>query len=213
MNSRFEAAFQRFDDENARDPNLLQIDGQSVPRELAYSQWLTHCVLKLRPDASEALRLAARSQHLCRWMIPRDGYPMTRTGYLQWREALKKFHAQKSGAILRECGYESDLISRVQSLNLKQDLATDPETQALEDALCLVFLEHQFAELANRTPEDKMIHVLQKTWSKMSPTARAISQFLVLGEREKALLAKALAQAETKGAKNISNPQSRKSEP
>jgi len=194
MSSRFEAAFQRFDQENSRDPNMVVSEEKPVPRELAYAQWLTDCVLKLCPDASESLRLAARSQHLCRWMIPRDSYPMTRAGYLQWREALKKFHAEKSGQILRECGYDADLIARVQSLNLKKNLATDPETQSLEDALCLVFLEHQFTELADKTPEDKMIHVLQKSWGKMSPTARAIAQSLPFPEREKALLTKALAE-------------------
>ena len=56
------------------------------------------------PKASEPLRLAARCQHLCRWMIPRDSYPMTRAGYLKWREDLKHFHAEKAGAILRELG-------------------------------------------------------------------------------------------------------------
>src|SRR5436190_16697605 len=167
MSSRFEAALSRFDQENSQDPNTVVRDGHSSPRELAYSKWLTDWVLKLRPEASDALRLAARSQHLCRWLIPRQSYPMTRAGYLQWREALKKFHADKSGQVLREAGYDEGMISRVQSLNLKKNLASDSETQILEDALCLVFLEHQFAELVDKTPEDKMIHILQKTWSKM----------------------------------------------
>src|SRR5207253_551476 len=120
-------------------------------------------------------RLAARSQHLCRWMIPRDSYPRTRPGYLQWREALKKFHAQKTGEILRGLGYPESVIARVQNLNLKKNLADDPETRLLEDALCLVFLEHQFTELAAKTTHDKMINALQKTWKKMTPSARAIA--------------------------------------
>lgn len=192
MSSRFEAALGRFDQENSQDPNVIVHEGQPVARELIYAKWLTDWVLKLRPDASEPLRLAARSQHLCRWMIPRDSYPMTRAGYLQWREALKKFHAEKSSQILRDAGYDERLIFHVQALNLKKNLATDPETQTLEDALCLVFLEHQFADLADKTPEDKMIHILQKSWSKMSPAARALAQSLSLPPREKVLLQKAL---------------------
>ena len=192
MSSRFEAALSRFDQENSQDPNVIFHEGQASPREVLYAKWLTDWVLKLRPEASEPLRLAARSQHLCRWMITRDSFPMTRAGYLQWREALKKFHAEKSSQILREAGYEEPLISQVQALNLKKKLATDPETQTREDALCLVFLEHQFAELADKTPEDKMIHILQKSWNKMSPTARALAQSLSLPPSEKALLGKAL---------------------
>src|SRR5215467_10465812 len=109
---RFEAAIRRFDEENGRDPNQISIDGISRPRELVYAQWLTDWVLKLCPNASEELRLAARSQHLCRWTVPRESYPMTRAGYLQWREGLKKFHAQRAGEILREVGYPAEVLAR-----------------------------------------------------------------------------------------------------
>ena len=146
----------------------------------------------LKRDASEVLRLAARGQHLCRWMIPRDSYPMTRVGYLQWREALKKFHAQRAGEILREVGYPEDAIERVQQLNLKKNFPRDPEGRVLEDALCLVFLEHQLADLAAKNAEDKMINVIQKTWQKMTPLARDVALKLPYRPREKALLEKAL---------------------
>src|SRR5258705_301874 len=98
--ARFEAALRCFDEENARDPNTELVAGIPRPRELAYAERLTGWVLRLKPDAPEALRLAARCQHLCRWMIPRNRYPMDRTGYLKWRTELKKFHAEKSGQIL-----------------------------------------------------------------------------------------------------------------
>ena len=96
--------------------------------------------MRLCPEASEELRLAARCQHICRWEIPRGTYPMTRAGYLKWRADLKKFHAQKAGEILREAGYDETTIRRVQDLNLKKNFPDDPETRVLEDALCLVFL-------------------------------------------------------------------------
>jgi len=190
--SRFEAALRRFDGENARDPNPETADGIAQPRELLYARRLSGWVLRLCPDASEALRLAARCQHLCRWEIPRSSYPMTRAGYLQWRATLKKFHAQKAGDILRELGYAEDLIRRVQDLNLKKHFPDDPETRVLEDALCLVFLEHQFADLAAKTAEDKTINALQKSWQKMTPAARAEALKLNYGAREKTLLERAL---------------------
>src|SRR5579872_3881521 len=102
--NRFQAALLRFDQENSRDPNVLTTGGKTSPRELVYAQWLSEWVLRLNPNASEALRLAARSAHLCRWVIARDSYPMTRPGYLHWRQELKAFHAQKVGAILHEAG-------------------------------------------------------------------------------------------------------------
>src|SRR5688572_33431601 len=113
---------------------------------------------------------------------------MTRTGYLQWRAELKKFHARKSGEILREAGYDDETIRRVQALNLKADFPKDAEVRVLEDALCLVFLEHQFADLAAKTDDEKMINALQKSWNKMTPAAHAEALKLNYAPREKALL-------------------------
>jgi hypothetical protein len=189
---RFEAALLRFDGENSRDPNSEVADGVSRPREWLYAQRLTKWVLQLCPEASEELRLAARCQHLCRWEIPRQSYPMTRAGYLQWRAALKKFHAQKAGDILRETGYPEEMIRRVQDLNLKSHFPDDPESRVLEDALCLVFLEFQLAGLAAKTDADKTINALQKSWQKMTGPARAEALKLNYGDREKALLERAL---------------------
>src|SRR6266581_196187 len=190
---RFETALQRFDEENSKDPNQERWNGVDHPRELVYAQWLTDWVLKLCPEASEELRLAARCQHLCRWTVPRESYPMTRIGYLQWREGLKKFHAQKAGEILAELGYPVDVITRVQNLNLKKDFPKDPETRVLEDALCLVFLERQLGDLASKTAEDKMINALQKSWKKMTPAAREAAMNISFSPGEKALIEKALA--------------------
>jgi hypothetical protein len=185
---QFQAALLRFDEENSRDPN----SENSQPRELLYSQRLTNWVLKLRPDASEELRLAARCQHICRWQSPRENYPLTRAGYLKWRADLKKFHAQKSGKILREVGYDEETIRRVQDLNLKKNFPNDADTRTLEDALCLVFLEFQLAGLAAKTADDKTINALQKSWGKMTEAARAEALKLNYGEREKTLLQRAL---------------------
>lgn len=194
----FEAALSRFDEENARDPNFEQVAGAAQPRELVYAQWLSEWVLRLCPGASEELRLAARCQHLCRWMMPRDSQPMTRAGYLKWRELLKHFHARKAGEILRELGYPEEVITRVQNLNLKKDFPHDAEGRVLEDALCLVFLERQFSDLASKTAEDKMINVLQKSWGKMTPAAQALALTLSYGSNARALLDKALKPTEPK---------------
>lgn len=191
--ARFERALQAFDDANAADPNREMHDGQEWPRELLYARRLTDFVLALQPDASEALRLAARCQHLRRWEIPRQSYPATRPGYLKWRADLKKFHAAKAGEILRQVGYSEELVQRVQELNLKQQLAAgDPETGVLEDALCLVFLQFQLGDLASRSEDDKMVNAIRKSWLKMSPAGRAAALKLPLGERERKLVQQAL---------------------
>ncbi|MGA4644010.1 DUF4202 domain-containing protein [Limisphaera sp. 4302-co] len=192
---RFAEAIRRFDEENARDPNTLEINGERLPRELVYARWLTEWVLRLCPQASEALRLAARCQHLRRWEIPRESFPMDRAGYLRWRTTLQRFHAEQSARILREVGYPEEIVRRVQELNLKKGLPHDPETQVLEDALCLVFLEHQLEDLASRTSEDKLVNALARSWKKMSPAGRAAALELHYSERVRPLLARAIAEA------------------
>lgn len=193
--ARYANALRRFDEENARDPNTERVAGVERPRELVYAERLTGWVLRLHPDASEALRLAARCQHLCRWESPRSRYPMDRAGYLKWRTELKKFHAEKAGQILREVGYGEDLVAQVQALNLKKNFPADPDSRVIEDALCLVFLQFQFAELAVKTDDDKMINALRKSWAKMTEPARAEALKLAYGPRELALIQRALHDA------------------
>ena len=188
METRFDAAIRRFDAENAQDPTREN----DQPRELLYAQRLTDWVLRLCPNASEPLRLAARSQHIRRWESPRENHPMTRAGYLKWRADLKKFHAAKSGEILRATGYDEATIQRVQDLNLKKDFPADPEVRVLEDALCLVFLEFQFAALAAKTDDEKMINALRKSWEKMTEAARTEALKLPYSDHEKSLLTRAL---------------------
>jgi len=118
---------------------------------------------------------------------------MTRVGYLKWRNDLKKFHADKAGQILREVGYPDETVAKVQALNLKKNFPDAPDSRVLEDALCLVFLEFQFAELAARTAGDKMVNALQKSWKKMTPAAREQALLLNFGPKEKSLLERALA--------------------
>ena len=189
---RLQQLLERIDQLNAEDPNRDVVEGVPQPRELAYAKRLTGWVLRLSPGASEALRIAARGQHVRRWTIARGRYPMTRAGYLRWRETLKAFHADTIAGLMREAGYPDEAIQRVRTLMGKRELGRDPDTQTLEDALCLVFLETQFADLRQKTPEEKMIEVLRKTWKKMSAQGRAEALTLPLGDAEKALLATAL---------------------
>jgi hypothetical protein len=190
---RLIAAVARFDEENSKDPNQEEVNGTPVPRELLYSKWLTDWVLRLKPDASESLRLAARCTHLCRWAIPRSNYPADRPGYLRWRQDLKSFHSKKAAEILRELGYEENAIAQVQALVSKTAFPADPDSRVLEDALCLVFLEHQFSDLMAKSSEAKMINAVRKTWKKMTPGAQSIALTLKFEPGEKRLLERALS--------------------
>jgi hypothetical protein len=153
---------------------------------------MTACLNKVAPDASEALQLAVRCQHIRRWAIPRQNFPLGVLGYNKWRNSLKKYHADLAGQILNEVGYSPEIIGRVQFLVQKRQLKLDPEVQLLEDVICLVFLQYYFIPFANQHPEEKVIDILQKTWRKMTPAGQQLALQLKLPAQAKHLIKKAL---------------------
>lgn len=64
--------------------------------------------------------------------------------------------------------------------------------QIVEDALCLVFLEHQFADLLDREGADKMVDIVKKTWGKMGEKGRAAALKLDLPADQAAVVQRAL---------------------
>lgn len=188
---QFQQVIRKIDEANSADPHKVPMEGGLQPHELAYSGWVTDWVRRLDPAAGEELLIAARGQHISRWEIPRGTYPDDRSGYLRWREALKQLHAEKVGRIMREAGYPEESVEKVARIILKKNIR-DPESQTVEDALCLVFLERQFTDLNSKEPEEKMLEILRKTWRKMGEKGRAVALTLALPAPEQALLKKAL---------------------
>ena len=178
---------------NRADPNHEIVVGKEYPKELLYAERMTAWLERLTPDASEPLQLAARSQHIGRWTIPRSDYPMDRRGYHQWRTALARFHAQTARDIMQDTGYDETTIVRVENLLKKTHLKNDPEAQRLEDTACLVFLEHYFSAFAQKHDEQKLIEILQKTWRKMSAQAQQTALTLPLADADRALIERALS--------------------
>jgi len=185
----------RFDAANAEDPNTDVFEGETYPKELLYARRMTAWLDQIEPDASEVLRLAARSQHIRRWAIPRHTFPKTRTGYLRWRTTLYTFHADTAGLILSQVGYDDDVIDRVRALLRKTRLKHDAEVQCLEDVACVVFLESYFAAFAARQDEEKIIDIVRKTWQKMSPRGQQVALTLNLPPPARELVEKALTTA------------------
>ncbi len=191
---RFQAAIARFDAANGEDPRRIVVQGRECPYELLYAERMTHWLEQLAPDASEVLQLAARSQHICRWEIPRSDFPLDRAGYYRWRITLYGFHAEKAGAILRAVGYDETIAARVEQLLQKKNLKTDPEMQLLEDVICLVFLEHYFADFSKEHEPDKVVNILRKTWGKMSPRGQAAALKLEMPHDARLLVERALSE-------------------
>jgi hypothetical protein len=197
---RFERAVALLDAANAEDPRTDDDGGQVVPRELLYARRMSEMLERYAPEASEAVKLAARAQHVQRWKTPREAYPMDRAGYLRWRTGLYAFHAETAGRLLRQAGYDDATIARVEDAVGKKRRETNPDTQLVEDVGDLVFLEHYMLEFAGKKAEyseEKWLDILRKTWRKMSPRARAfaLSGKIRLPEPLVPLIRKAVAES------------------
>jgi hypothetical protein len=191
---KIQRAFSEFDQYNSRDPHLEQHNGKPVPKELLYAMRMSEQLDRYEPNAADHIKLAARCQHIGRWEIPRNTFPMDRKGYLQWRSKLAIYHTEIASRILTQCGFDQDTIDKVKFLlQKKQLLQHHPDTQILEDVICLVFIEHYLHDFALAHDDDKVIDILQKTIRKMSPRAIAEVGKIPMTEKVKELVGKAVA--------------------
>ncbi|KAK3072635.1 hypothetical protein LTR53_006450 [Teratosphaeriaceae sp. CCFEE 6253] len=177
------------------DPNKHTIgDGKEVPYETHYAEQMEHYLSKRAPEASDVLKLAVCGQHFRRWEVPRSDYPMTKIGYHTWRTHLKKRQAKLVGEILEACRYATDDIKRCISLIEKEGLKQgEDEVQVLEDVACLVFLDDQFEQFKDKHDEAKIVHILKKTWGKMSGEGQSLALSIPMTDECKTLVQKALA--------------------
>lgn len=191
--TRFNRTLAAFDQANAADPHREKdAEGNLMPKELLYGQRMSDTLEEFAPEAPECLQLAARCQHIQRWTIPRSQYPMDRKGYLKWRTQLKMFHGQKAAEIMQAEGYDQEMIDRVKFLLNKQKLKSDPDTQTLEDVICLVFLKYYFSDFAQQHSQEKLTDIVAKTWNKMSEKGHAAAMRIPFSAEEKNIITQAL---------------------
>ncbi|MBI5771830.1 MAG: DUF4202 domain-containing protein [Verrucomicrobia bacterium] len=181
---------------HAADP-VQAADGR--PAELVYGERVEAWVVRLVPAAAPHLRLAARCQHLERFLTPRATFPDGKVGYLSWRKSLYTKQAERARALLLAAGVSEAEADEVATWVSKTGLKTNAGTQALEDAACLVFLENEigaFAAQHTDYPREKFVEIIRKTWRKMSPAAQSAALGLALPPAIAALVRAAVSGAD-----------------
>jgi len=178
---------------HAGDPKRTP-DGR--PAELVYADRMEAWVARAATEPTPLVRLAARCQHLERWSVPRSTFPDGKVGYLTWRKSLYRKQADRARALLLEAGVAAPDADEVATWVSKSGLKTNPGTQALEDAACLVFLENEieaFAADHADYPREKFVDIIRKTWKKMSPRGQDLAKTIPLSPAIGALVAEAVA--------------------
>ncbi|MCY3616977.1 MAG: DUF4202 domain-containing protein [Acidimicrobiaceae bacterium] len=179
---------------NSHDPR----DHHGVPLALAQGRMAEEWVVRLAPQATDALRLAARAHHLRRWELPRSDYPAGRAGYLRWRRAQRQRHARDLIAMADDAGLDGSVSARAAEIVAKQGLGSDPEVQTFEDAVSLTFLETELEPVIARLADDaKAASIVAKTLAKMSDAGHGQAQALAasgqFGDHSRRILTEAMA--------------------
>jgi hypothetical protein len=92
---------------------------------------------------------------------------------------------------MRRHGYDARDIDHVERLVKKEKLKKDKESQALENVVDVVFLEHYFEEFYGKYShydDAKIIDIIGKTLRKMSPKGHQAALALELPERTRKLV-------------------------
>lgn len=173
--TRLAQALAAIDAANAADPTLEE----GRPAAALYGERMTTELARLVPDASEVLQIAARGQHVERWLLPRADYPEGKAGYLEWRREQARRHAARVAGVMAQAGYSADEQARVGVLLRKEGIKRDAEVQALEDVICFTFLRWYFAPFAEGKDPAHLLAIVEKTARKMSDAgrARALAEF------------------------------------
>ncbi|WP_050528163.1 DUF4202 domain-containing protein [Pseudorhodobacter aquimaris] len=169
--TRLTHALAMIDAANARDPKLE--DGR--PAALLYGERMSVELAQLVPAPSEVLAIAARGQHIERWLLLRSDFPEGKAGYHAWRKEQGRRHGLRVAEIMAEAGYDQDDCDRVGVLLRKEGIKRDAEVQALEDVICFTFLRWYFAPFAAERTAEELPGIVDKTARKMSARARALA--------------------------------------
>lgn len=185
------AAFAAFDAYNNQDPNQETVGTEKLSKETLYGLRMSIWLNRYDVSAPDQVKLAARSQHIGRWEMARDSFPMNRTGYLKWRSQLAIHHSKTAGNILSNLGYEEELIDKVKFLLQKKQLRQNEETQLLEDVIFLVFVEHYLEPFAAKHTDEKVIDIIAKTLKKVTARAIETASSISVSERMERLIGEA----------------------
>ena len=195
MTERLAKVLADIDAAHADDPRRDVLHGKEMPFEVVYSRRMLERLENMYPDAPETLKIAAYGQHIRRYDVARTDYPQGRKGYNQWRKAAREHHAKLLGEIMRRHGYPEAEIAEVQKLVRKEQLKRDRLSQALENVVDVVFVEHYLQPFIDKYAdydEDKLVDIVAKTLLKMSPKGHAAALALDLPEEHRRLIEKAI---------------------
>ena len=149
-----------------------EIARSKVPEDPVHAENVLEWVLKLKPDASEALQLAALAHDIDR----ADETRKTRRGDFDDYDAFKEAHAVNGAKMLREilesCSLQSSLVEEACRLVVRHEVGGDPVSDLLKDADSISYFEVNLPLYYQREGYEETLRRCVWGYRRLSPTMR-----------------------------------------
>ncbi len=126
------------------------ISGSSVPEDPVHSKNTLNWLLKLKPDADEALQIAALGHDIERAIDQRK----VRQEDFEHFDQFKAAHAHNSAEILKEvmldCGVDETVMEQAYDLVRRHEVGGDERSDLLKDADSISYFEVNLSHYYNR---------------------------------------------------------------
>ncbi len=143
--------------------------------ELIHSKLVFKWVLKLKPDADEALKIAAVAHDIDRAITGITEKDLKDYSKI---DAFKQEHAIRSAKfickILRKHKYEKKIIDKVKHLVENHERGCDKESKILCDADSIAFFEYNIPFYVKRYGKEQAKKKIQFMFKKLSPASKKV---------------------------------------
>ncbi len=152
----------------------VRIAGSNVPEDPAHAENTLKWLLKLVPDADEALQIAALGHDIDRAIEARK---VQRGDYADY-DAFKSAHAWNSAAILKEimeeCGVARGVTAEVFRLVCLHEVGGDPRADRLKDADAISYFDVNLPLYYVRTGREETIRRCVWGYQRLSASTRSV---------------------------------------
>lgn len=152
------------------------ISKSSVKTDLEHAESTRKWVLKLKPDASDALQISALSHDIERGLEP--DYDNKTKGKFDNYEEHKRIHSEKSAKIIvdlmNKYNLDKEFITKVKNLVLRHEIGGDFESNILMDADSLSFFKDNLESYYEKYGEDKVRKKIRFMYNRMSKKAQEL---------------------------------------
>jgi hypothetical protein len=167
-----------------------------VKSDPKHAELVLKWVLKLRPDADEALKIAALSHDIDRATSGMtDGAFKGKVGSEEY-ERFKKEHSVRSARficdLLKKYKYPDSIIKKVKHLVENHESGGDEESDILRDADSLAYLEYNIPEYLKNHGRERTINKIRHMHDRMSAEAKRLEKTIRLQGELKELLQEAI---------------------